>query len=349
MKYIKGMLFLFCCAGLNGCAFFYVIKQGAYQLKLLSEAEPIEMALRDGKLDPQIRRKLNLISDVRQFGAHKLGLNVKKNYKDVALDWHHAIHTVSASDPLRFHPYHWWFPIIGSVPYKGFFELADAQALERSLRDQGFDTQIGRIQGYSTLGFFSDPIWPSMLKLSDHALIELLLHELAHATVYFPNQTPFNETFANFIGKRGTRAYLEQRFGKKSQQLLALEVYNQNLIHYHEFFHDLYQRLERLYSSDISDRDKSLEKSRKLADAEERYHSHTMSQEFKIVDWGRINNAYLLSFKRYNYDGEVFEALFMAVDQDFAAFIKEVSYYGRGDEPFEAMANRVVELKARPR
>lgn len=328
----------------SGCSMFYVVKQGVNQLQLVAGAEPIEMALRKDDLDVNARKKLELILDVRSFSEAHLKLNPHKNYKDINLDWDKRIHAISASEPLRFAPYLWWFPIIGSVPYKGFFSEADADREQKDVERRGYETQKREIHGYSTLGFFADPVWPAMLKMSDAALAELIIHELVHATVYIPNQTPFNETFANFVGKTGARRYLSFRFGEKSDAVKSWDRYEENLKRYHQFFHELYSRLDKVFTSDGSDDDKRQQKALIYAEAKQRYEVLVTENKMPSFDFSMVNNAYLLGFKNYNEDFSVFEKLLSLVGDDFGKFMDEVNYYGRTDSPFVSLHERVEKL-----
>jgi predicted aminopeptidase len=345
MSKVKYLILLALFLGAQSCSMLYVIKQGVYQLKLISGAESMEQVLRSRNLDMKERRKLELISDVRKFCQQKLHLKADRNYRNVNMSWRHIIHTVSASCPLSFRSYLWRFPIIGSVPYKGFFDEADAALEEQELKAQGLDTQKRTVTGYSTLGFFSDPVLPSMLTLGDDALIELIIHELAHATIYFSNQTPFNETFANFVGKTGTKAYIAYRFGPSSEELRRVHAYHQQLQIYRDFFHDLYRDLDNLYSSYLPEKQKNIEKIKLIDEAKDRYAELPIDSSFKGIDWARINNAYLLSFKNYNQDDAVFEELLTKVHGDFGAFLNEVNWYGNTSDPFASLRSRLSRMQ----
>lgn len=329
---------------LEGCSVFYVMKQGMFQLELLSDAEPIEMALRKTSLPENQRKKLELIVDVRAFAAENLKLNVHKNYKDVNLSWNKSIHTITASAPLSFTPYLWWFPIAGSVPYKGFFSEQDADHEQAQLVAKGYETQKREIHGYSTLGYFSDPVWPAMLLMSDLSLIELIIHELTHATVYIPNQTSFNETFANFVGKKGAEAYVRHRFGDSGVMRQKLNDYELSSKRYHDFFQALYSRLNELYSKPISDEEKMRMKQEILDEARIEYGTLVANNLLPDIDFSRVNNAFLLSFKSYNDDSEVFEQMFSLVGNDFGAFIDDVNFYARTGKPFVSLRERVQHL-----
>lgn len=348
LKTTRRVCFVLTLLLLSSCSISYVIKQGFYQFKLLSEAKPIEKALRSKDLDKNTRKKLELILDVRSFAAQKLKLSIHKNYQDVNLDWHHTIHTVSASEALKFKPYLWWFPVIGFVPYKGFFLEKDADKEAAKLLLLGYEIDKREVSGYSTLGYFSDPVWPDMLLMNDFGLIELIIHELAHATLYIPNQTPFNETFANFVGKKGATAYIENRYGISSRQMEQLNDYNKRVKLYSDFFHNLYNQLDTLYNSNLPDEDKLNRKNDLLNQAKMRYNKLVKDNLLLEIDWSSINNAYLLSFKSYHQDQDLFDDLFAAVEGDFTRFIEEVRLFGNTAAPFVSLRQRVNVLVHKP-
>jgi predicted aminopeptidase len=328
---------------LSSCSFSYVVKQGIFQLELLAGAEPIPIALRSKDLDAKKRAKLILIQDVRSFAKAELGLKAK-NYQDVNLSWDRALFTVSAAEALKFEPYRWWFPIIGYVPYKGFFDKDDAIFERNRLVTLGFDTQVGRVDGYSTLGYFLDPVWPSMLNLSDQALVDLIIHELTHETIYVANQTIFNETLASFVAKVGTKMYMEKRFGIKSAEYQKVVDYQRDHQTYQDFFYDLYGRLDKAYGLNQTLAEKTKNKSAILLDAKHRYQKLSIGEDFQQLDWSRINNAYLMSFKSYNFDDPVFLEL-LELSKNFKHFISELSYYSQSHDPFKSLRERVLKLK----
>ena len=311
---------------LPGC---YIIKQGYNQMLMLYKAQPIEYALRDPRIDPETRRKLELVLSLRKFAQEHVHLKIYNNYKDVSLDWQKIMFNVSACEPLAFKPYEWWFPIIGHVPYKGFFNKEDAQTEQIRLENLGLEVQLSQIGGYSSLGFFADPLWPSMLKMNDYDLADLIFHELLHSTIYIYNHTSFNESLASFVAKQASLAYF-------NNDIKVIKHY-ENKDAYHQFFYNLYYDLEIIYNNKNKKEKLLILKQEKLKEYEIKY-----QEKFKSnLNWQKVNNAFLMSFKRYNSNDDNFLNLFNILDKDFSKFLNEIDTYARYQEPFLAIQERV--------
>jgi len=123
---------------------------------------------------------------------------------------------VSAARQTRLESYTWWFPIVGSVTYKGFFEKPDAESLASHLKEEGWDTYMRPSSAFSTLGWFDDPILSNWLRRDDVALVDLLLHELTHRSFYRSGHTDFNESFATWAGRAGAYAFFRERDGAEA-------------------------------------------------------------------------------------------------------------------------------------
>jgi len=108
-----------------GCEADYYLHLAWGQARIAWGAVPIAQVLASGEVAPSTGEKLRLIGALRDFARHRLGLRVEDNYTRFfdtggqPISWN-----VSASPPDRFEAHLWRFPIVGSMPYKGFFTRA---------------------------------------------------------------------------------------------------------------------------------------------------------------------------------------------------------------------------------
>jgi predicted aminopeptidase len=197
----------------------YGIGQAKGQLTIIRNARPVEQVLIDPSFPDSLKLKLRLIAEARQYAVDSLGLKDTKNYKTVydqkgrELMW-----VVTACAPFSFTPKEWKFPVVGAVPYKGYFDSARAFTLREELLAEGWDTSIRNPGGWSTLGWFTDPILSKMLERSEGDLANLIIHEMVHATIFVKDSVDFNENLASFIGDRGAEKFLIMKYGRESTE-----------------------------------------------------------------------------------------------------------------------------------
>lgn len=212
-----GVLFLF---------FFYYRELIAYglnagfgQAKILFFAQKNQVALNSKKWSSEEKRKIKLIQDVKIFAVNELGLIDNGNYESIydqqgkPLVW-----VVTACKPYAFEEKKWHFPFVGNLSYKGFFNWQDANHESINLKKQGWETGIGKVSGWSTLGWFKDPILSSMLSKEDGNLVALIIHEMVHGTIYLGNNVEFSENIADFIGNKGAQLYFKSKKLKHSEK-----------------------------------------------------------------------------------------------------------------------------------
>ena len=188
---------------LSACSPVYVLRLGYEEARILWHRRPISDVLRRPELDPAVRDKLRLVLRVRAFAEHELGFRVGGSYASLTeVSRPPIIHVLTAAPQTSLEPYTWWFPIVGRVAYKGYFNRALARAEARRLEARGYDTAIRTASAFSTLGWFDDPLLPHLLDYDPETLANVIFHELFHSTFYLTGHTAFNESLANFAGHR---------------------------------------------------------------------------------------------------------------------------------------------------
>lgn len=189
------------------------LSHGAWEeAKILSRRKPIPDILADRSTSPVIRAKLAIVEAARKFARDSIGLNSGKSFTTYSYVGHDTLVVVlSAAYRDELVPYTWWFPIVGRVPYKGFFDFAAGRRAAADLEAKGFDVYLRPSSAFSTLGFFNDPLLNTALEADSMELANTVIHELTHNTYYAPGSVPFNESFASFVGARGAAQFFRSR------------------------------------------------------------------------------------------------------------------------------------------
>jgi predicted aminopeptidase len=196
----------------------WLSKQAVGQGEILLGSQRVSDVLAREETDPEVKRRLRLVLAARTFAGEVLGLNAKDQYERVVfLDAPAVVYVVSAAPKTELSPYRWEYPVLGALPYRGYYALEEAEAEAARMAEQGFDVDVRPVSTYSLLGVVPDPIVSPMLFGSDEArLVETVIHELAHATVFASGQGAFNEGLATFIGREGLRQFIVAHYGTDS-------------------------------------------------------------------------------------------------------------------------------------
>ena len=205
----KRVLFLAAVLALAGCGDpRYLLRAGLSEARLLLRRQPIPALLARPDLEPGLRERLELTLSVREFAAGTLGLRVGRSYTTFAeVPDDATVYVVSAARRDRLESYAWRYPLVGRLPYRGFFERESAEAAARDLATQDLDVEVRPALAFSTLGWFADPLLSTAAAETPVAVAETVLHELWHATLFVPGAAAFNESAATFAGHRGAVAY----------------------------------------------------------------------------------------------------------------------------------------------
>jgi len=309
-------------AGLTipGCPVGYVTRQSASYLQVLAARQPVDRALASGDLDEAWIPKIELLQDAKRFGTERLELPAQDLYETISLaqpgpTW---VVTACAKDSLT--PVTWWFPVVGRVSYKGFAKREQAERQIERLGD--VDVLFYPVSAFSTLGWFEDPIRPSMLRGDDEGIINLVLHEAAHGVLYWKGQTDFNESFASFVGDTGTVRYLEDRLGPACEPCLQAQTARADAPRFSALIAEVVERLNLLYDEPVS-REEKLRRREEVFDwAKERYGEIPWEgSTFDYFQQRDLDNAVILSYRRYDSGQGTFDALLEQCNNDLVAAI----------------------------
>ena len=321
----------------------YLARAAYEEGRLLWNREPIATVLAKPGLSADVRARLETVLAVRQFAADKLGLNVGGAYKTLTqVDEKAIVWVVMAAPRDSLKPYTWWFPIVGNVPYRGYFHRQEADAEAGAMEQRGYDTYVRRAVAFSSLGFFNDPLLSNLLKLDRVELAGVIVHESFHRTFFLASDVMFDESAASWIGSRGTVDFFVATAGPTSRDAaVARQVYASDM-KFAAFL--LYEeaRLLRLYQSGLP-RDEILQRRTQLfaeINADYAKLKPTLSglERFDL-DKEKLNNAVLLNYLIYFHDFENFAALERMHSGDTAATIADIIKLARSEpeDPFHAI------------
>lgn len=270
-----------------------------------------------------LRDQLELAISLRRFAVEQLGLPDNKSYTHyVELDRAYAVWNVVAAAEFSVDPKQWCYLVIGCAGYRGYYREKAARDYAHRLEENGFETLVGGVTAYSTLGWFSDPVLSSMLRYGDIELAETLFHELAHQVLYVENNTEFNEAFATVVGEAGTRKWLKMT---RPEQLLDYQDRLVALTQFNQLISGTKARLADLYLKDMPSEKMRLEKARELKQLQLEYHKlkhHSWGDKPWFDAWFRrpLNNARLAAFANYREVVPELELLLSSCNDDFKRF-----------------------------
>jgi len=291
----------------------YGLQQGYGQLNIIWNAEPVEYYLEDPAFPDSLKSRLELINEIRKYAIDSLGLKDTENYKTLYdQKGEEVMWVVMACEPFALKPKEWKFPIVGSVPYKGFFKKERAEALKAELEKEGWDVMVRNPGGWSTLGWFTDPILSKMLMRSEGDLANLIIHEMSHATIFVKDSIEFNENLATFIGDRGAEMFLIYKYGLNSKEYTVYIEEDEDYLMYVNHMLRGAKLLDSLYvgmnESDSLSRKRALKESaiRKIVTAMDTLSLALTKQPSARFNQKLPNNAYFMNFRQYQAKQTVF-------------------------------------------
>jgi predicted aminopeptidase len=314
------------------CSPVYVVKAGIAEMKILRARQPITRVLNDTTVAADTRGKLTFVLEARRFAADELGIDVGDSYTMYTeLDRDTLALVLSAAYKDRLVPKTWWFPIVGRVPYKGFFSEGDALDEQADLEEEGFDTYVRPTAAFSTLGWFNDPVLSTVLRTDDVEVVETVLHELSHQHLFVPGQVGFNESFATFVGRVGAIEFFCNRAGGGADTVKCqrAEARWRDFQRFSVFLDEMVEELEDVYgSTSLSYDDKVTARDSIFSKSLERFDSD-VAPLFESIGFGGfrttpLNNATLLTRIRYYNRLPDFDALLDEHGGDLRALLDDL-------------------------
>ncbi len=313
---------------LSGCSSLEYYSQAVGgHVRVMLAARPIQEVIADPSVDPDLKKQLEEVRVVRDFASRELALPENDSYRSYAdLKRPFVIWNVFATHEFSLETEKWCMLIVGCVSYRGFYAKEDAESLANNLRRQGFDTFVGGIPAYSTLGYFNDPVLNTFMKSGSTDVARVIFHELAHQLLYVEGDTVFNESFAVTVENEGLRRWLAHQ----SNPGLDASVAQRN--ERREVFVALVERyrdkLRELYDSDLSEQAKRSAKTEIMAQMKRTYLELPQAGGGPAVyqAWFErdLNNAKIASLGLYTQLVPVFESLLHAEGGDLRRFYQRV-------------------------
>jgi predicted aminopeptidase len=316
----------------------YLWRAGYEETRILQSRQPIEKLARDTTVPAAERAQLQLVLDVRAYAA-RLGFEAGDTYTsfaDVGRDT--LLLVLSASPRTCICPHTWKYPIVGKVPYKGFFNLDQARATATEFDAKGFDTYLRPAGAFSTLGWFEDPLLSTALTRDSVELAALVFHEIAHNSLYVKSATEFNESFAQLAGYRAAEQFFRDR-GDSVKAASAADRWLDEIV-LGNFYTELVGRLTTFYATKP---DSAVLDSGRVAIglwAREQLEG-PVSEQLKTMKvakrpGGPVNNARLVGALIYRTKLQLFEDWYEQHGADIAESVKALRELEAGAEGKQA-------------
>jgi predicted aminopeptidase len=310
----------------------FILRSAREETRILLARRPLRELIADPATSEQRRSQFELVLAARNFAAERLGLAAKDTYTTFSdmgdTGKGDALLTVlSASPKDRLTGYRWSYPVVGAIPYKGFFDEEAAQAETRRLEGLGYDTYLRPSGAFSTLGWFNDPLLSTALDDDPVEVVVTVIHEIAHNTLWVPGDARFNESYANFVGFRGAELFFASRGDEKAARHCAALWRDEKRLG--AFYTELEDDLQRLYGSGLPRPEIERRRDTIFAQARARL-AGPLGSEMEVYSGARlartpINNARVIAKRIYLTGLDELDKVYTLHGGDLRAGIQEIA------------------------
>jgi predicted aminopeptidase len=321
----------------------YLVRAAWAEGGILAHRSPITAIVADPKTSSAVAAELRLVLDARAFAAESIGLAARESFTTYTqLDRDTLVLVLSGAYRDRLEAKTWWFPIVGRVPYKGFFDFGAARSAARKLEAGGFDVYLRSSPAFSTLGWFNDPLLSTSLTADSIYLSDTVIHELTHNTFYLANQTVFNESFANFVGARGSAWFFRSRGAPAAADEADARWSDEKIVS--RFWAALYHTVDSAFKAHPTDslariaaRDTLYARARRMLVDSLGPQLRTIGP--RALERIRLDNAALMAHRIYDTDLDAFDRVWTSQNGDLRKTVQRIIELvkARPSEPFAAL------------
>ncbi len=262
MKFLKVIINFFLLIILNRCIAtepFYLITEGREQIYILLNKQ----SFKNYTFYDKYKKKFQEIERIKEFSKDILKLNVNDHYNSIVEIKRNSVsYIVIASDKLSFNAKSYWFPFVGRIYYIGFFDLERAKRYADYLKNQDYDVKISGVQGYSMLGWFSDPLFSYHLSYSEEELARYIIHELTHSKFWLKDNNKFNENLASFMELEGTILYLKKYYDEAKIKIFLKKISEEEQLE--RLLYNYKLNLKEVYADPILSKEEKFNKKREI-------------------------------------------------------------------------------------
>ena len=336
----------------------YLVRAAWEEGKILARRRAITDIVDDSVISAATRQKLQIVLAARAFASDSIQLRARQSFTTFSrLEHDTLVLVLSAAYRDRLKAYTWWFPIVGRVPYKGFFDFGAARSAARTFDREGFDVYLRPSPAFSTLGWFNDPLVSTSLNADSIDLANTVVHELTHNTFYASGQAVFNESFANFVGARGSAWFFRSRHQPDAADEADARWSDDKVMA--RFWERLYHSIDSAYRSHPGD--DSVHVHERIAARDTVYRLartelvevlgpqlHTIGP--RVLERMRLDNAALMARRIYLTDLDLFDAVWLREGQDLRKTITQIIALAKSKpkDPFGAVKAWVAKTPAPP-